>query len=146
MDDTRRRLELAMLDQQVRDQQERIIELLDAMLAVDEDEENDGQEEEESSSSSSSAQSSGQGESESSNGAGPGESQKGATASSLRDVTSGTEAGGEIDPSAAADDWRRMPEREREQVLETVRERYPERYRALVEQYYQGLQQSEDSR
>lgn len=35
--------------------------------------------------------------------------------------------------------WGALPEAQREQILQVLRERFPGRYRALVEQYYQSL-------
>ncbi len=37
--------------------------------------------------------------------------------------------------------WGAMPDKQREQVLNALKARYPERYRALVEQYYRSLQE-----
>jgi tetratricopeptide (TPR) repeat protein len=41
------------------------------------------------------------------------------------------------------DAWGRLPEREREAVLQTLRERFPARYRELLEQYYRSIQEGE---
>jgi DNA-binding FadR family transcriptional regulator len=36
--------------------------------------------------------------------------------------------------------WGRARQREREQVLNAIKARYPDRYRDLVEQYYRSMQ------
>jgi hypothetical protein len=39
------------------------------------------------------------------------------------------------------DAWGEARDRDREEVLNAIRARYPERYRELVEQYYRSLQE-----
>lgn len=41
--------------------------------------------------------------------------------------------------AAAAESWGDLPPAEREKILQSIRERFPSRYRELVEQYYRAL-------
>jgi hypothetical protein len=40
--------------------------------------------------------------------------------------------------------WGAMPPNEREKVLSAIQEKFPGRYRELIEQYYKGLQEVEE--
>jgi TolA-binding protein len=42
-------------------------------------------------------------------------------------------------PAAPGEMWGRMPPAEREKILQSLRDRFPSRYRQLVEQYYRSL-------
>lgn len=48
-----------------------------------------------------------------------------------------------LDRGSAADQWGSMPDRERQRVLSTLKERFPDRYRDIIEQYYKTLQSGE---
>lgn len=41
--------------------------------------------------------------------------------------------------AAAAESWGNLPPAQREKILQSIRERFPSRYRELVEQYYRAL-------
>lgn len=51
-------------------------------------------------------------------------------------MPSGKKAGRRINPGDA---WGSMPQADRDKVLQVLRDRFPGRYRALVEQYYESL-------
>ena len=40
---------------------------------------------------------------------------------------------------ATADKWGELPAREREEALQFLRERFPARYKELIERYYRAL-------
>lgn len=46
---------------------------------------------------------------------------------------------------ATTDKWGELPEREREEALQFLRERFPARYKELIERYYRALAE-EDQR
>ena len=49
--------------------------------------------------------------------------------------------GPQQDAQTRAETWGGLPPHEREQIMHTLQERYPDHYRALIEQYYQGLRE-----
>jgi len=60
----------------------------------------------------------------------------------------GGSAPGEVPPgpgegASPADAWGNLPDRQREEILQVLRERFPARYRELLEQYYRDLQSPE---
>ena len=69
----------------------------------------------------------------------------GAPPSSPREESEAPEGGGRIGDLHAAPDvdpsemWGKLPPAERERILQAIRERYPSRYRQIVEQYYRSL-------
>jgi hypothetical protein len=61
---------------------------------------------------------------------------------SQSDAPAGEGALGDLHAAPKADPgetWGRMPPAERERILQSIRERFPSRYRQLVEQYYRAL-------
>ncbi len=40
---------------------------------------------------------------------------------------------------ATSDKWCELPEREREEAMQFLRERFPSRYKELIERYYRAL-------
>jgi tetratricopeptide (TPR) repeat protein len=53
---------------------------------------------------------------------------------------------GQLDESSTdspGENWGNRPPREREEILDSIRARFPDRYRDLVEQYYRSLQETD---
>ena len=46
-------------------------------------------------------------------------------------------------PTRGSTDWGAMNEKEREAALQLLKEKFPERYKELVEQYYKSLADKE---
>lgn len=122
-----RRLARAESGEKLRDRQDRILDLLDALIE-------EAEKQEQSSSSSSSGGSSG------------GQKQKGGQqpSSPLNDsmLPGGQAQDGQLGARRRAnpgDMWGAMPPGEREKILQALRDNFPRRYRKLVEQYYEEL-------
>lgn len=124
MDFSAGRLALADPSERLQEEQEHIIALLDKLI-----EENEQQEQQQQ-------QQSGQGGSSRAQR----QPRRGADESRLPEA-----GGGEFGPLHEAPEadpgemWGRMPPAERQKILQSLRERFPSRYRQLVEQYYRSL-------
>lgn len=130
------RLEAIDTSERTRERQQQIIDLLDAMI-----EEEEQKEQSQSSSSSSSGQQQQSGEQ-----SGQQQAQGGAQPADRSDERGGPGQIGDLNDAPLAnpgDKWGELPPDERERILQDLRERYPTRYRQLVEQYYRSLAEEE---
>jgi tetratricopeptide (TPR) repeat protein len=137
MDFSRRRLELARTADETQGQQKKIITILDKLIEQAEQNEQSG---------------GGGGNSDGSGGPnGPGGGQAQGNQQSGGPAQNSTAPVGEArlgdlhrvhrgDPS---DTWGNRPDKEREEVLNALKTRFPDRYRELVEQYYRSLQEKD---
>ncbi|GJM24686.1 MAG: hypothetical protein DHS20C16_11010 [Phycisphaerae bacterium] len=124
-----KRLAAADTGEQLQDAQKRVIELLETLI-----EETEKQEQQQQQSSSDSQQSK------------PQQSPQQQKPSESPPQDSQSPKGGSMQPGKKAgrrvtpgDAWGSMPQAERDKVLQVLRDRFPGRYRALVEQYYESL-------
>lgn len=126
MDYSEQRLAVSDTGPRVREQQEEIVKLLDQLIQQAQQQEQ--------------KQGSGRGGGRGSQrGARPQQPQQGAEESR---VAPGAGRVGDLHTSPKADPgemWGKLPPAEREKVLQRLREKYPSRYRQLVEQYYRSL-------
>jgi tetratricopeptide (TPR) repeat protein len=122
------RLEAIDTSERTRLRQDKIIELLDQMIEEAENQEQQGQ----SGGSSSSEQAP--------------QPQQGSQGAQRSEQRSGDGQIGELHDSPPANPgeaWGDLPPAERERILQDLRERFPTRYRQLVEQYYRSLAEEE---
>ncbi len=123
-----KRLAAADTGEQLQDAQKRVIELLDTL--IEETEKQEQQQQSDSDSQQSQPQNSPQQQNPSETP--PEDSQAPKGGSQL----TGKKTGRHITPGDA---WGSMPQADRDKVLQVLRDRFPGRYRALVEQYYESL-------
>ncbi|HUU94569.1 MAG TPA: hypothetical protein VM487_02430 [Phycisphaerae bacterium] len=118
------RLKAADATQRVRDRQERVVALLDNLIKEAEQRE----------------------QSQSGAGGGLPKSAPGQPAPASR-APQGPGRVGDLHEAPAANPgeaWGRLPPAERERILQSLRERFPSRYRQLVEQYYRSLAEQKE--
>ena len=134
MDYSRRRLDIAESGKRTQDEQNRIIKILDKLIEEAEKKEQQGQG---SGSGNGSGQGPGQGGNPSGNGipGGPA-NQSTAPVGQARMGALHRGASGNAEES-----WGEARDREREEVLNAIKARYPDRYREMIEQYYRSLQE-----
>jgi len=132
-----RRLKLADTSKPTQDEQEKIVNILNKLIEEAEKQENQGQG---SGSGSGSGQGSGQG---SGKGGSPSGNQMPGGPANQSGLPGGPGRVGDLDKIAknAAEPWGDLNERERAKVMSNMKDRFPERYRELLEQYYRGLLQ-----
>jgi tetratricopeptide (TPR) repeat protein len=118
------RLKAADATQRVRDRQERIVALLDDLIKEAEQRE----------------------QSQSSTGGGLPKSAPGQPARASRAPQGPGRVGDlhEVPAASPGEAWGRLPPAERERILQSLRERFPSRYRQLVEQYYRSLAEQKE--
>lgn len=125
MDYSQRRLASADATERVQQRQEEIVKLLDELIE-------DAQQQEQKSKSGGRGGQGGQGRQAGRPGAPLEESRTTPGAGQIGDLHTAPQAQpGEM--------WGKLPPAEREKILERLREKYPSRYRQLVEQYYRSL-------
>lgn len=137
MDDSRRRLKLERVGETTQERQERIVAILDEIIEAAEEGGGGG---------------GGGGGGQSQGGASQGGSASGSpsgvqssTPASQSSLPGGAASMGELGRSTRGrpgESWGSMPPNEREKVLSAIQEKFPNRYRELIEQYYKGLQES----
>ena len=137
MDDSRRRLKLERVGENTQEQQERIVAILDEIIEAAEEGDGGG---------------GGGGGGQSQGGSQPGAAASGApsgvqssTPANQSSLPGGSASMGELGRSTRGrpgESWGTMPPNEREKVLSAIQEKFPNRYRELIEQYYKGLQES----
>ncbi|MBN1491871.1 MAG: hypothetical protein JXA69_18310 [Phycisphaerae bacterium] len=128
-----RQLNAGLFDRPVTEAQTRAIELLDALIEATEAQEQQA----------AAQQSVPDGQQQDSSNRAAEAPSKPAEQSTL---PQGARDGGPLRPSPVArpgEAWGAMPARQREQILQSLRENYPSRYRDLVEQYYRQLGREE---
>lgn len=131
MDDVGDRLTATDVGDRTRSRQEQILKLLDKLI--------EDQQKQEQQSGGGQSQSGGKPK----DGQGKGQSQ--AKPTKPRDESEAEPGqGGNVDLHAApktqpGEMWGQLPPAEREKILQSIRERYPSRYRQIVEQYYRSL-------
>jgi tetratricopeptide (TPR) repeat protein len=132
MDYSRRRLDIAESGKRTQDEQNRIIKILDKLIEEAEKKEQQGQ-----GGGSGSGSGQGQGGNPSGNGipGGPAD-QSTAPVGQARMGALHRGASGNAEES-----WGEARDREREEVLNAIKARYPDRYREMIEQYYRSLQE-----
>ena len=126
------RLEAIDTSQRTRDRQQEIIDLLDKMIEEQEQQEQQQQ--------------SGGGSSQQQSQAPTPQPQQSQQHAQRSDERSGQGDIGDLHDSPTAkpgEAWGELPPAERERILQDLRERYPTRYRQLVEQYYRALAEEE---
>jgi hypothetical protein len=125
MDFSARRLDAGDMREPVRNRQERIVTLLDKLI------EEAQQREQQQSRQPRAAQA-------------PQRPRQGAEESRLPPTAEGRIGQLNRPPQASPGEaWGKLPPAEREEILQSLRERYPSRYRHLVEQYYRALADEE---
>ncbi len=124
-----KRLAAADTGEQTRNAQNRVIELLETLI-----EETEKQEQQQSSSSSQQSDPQNNPQQQNPSETPPEDSQAPKGGSQLTNK----KAGRRVTPGDA---WGSMPQADRDKVLQVLRDRFPGRYRALVEQYYESLAQ-----
>ncbi len=134
MDFSRRKLDLEKTDNPTQDQQTEIVALLDKLIKEAEEKEKSG--------GGGGGGGSGQGQ-----GNGP-PSGNGQSTSPANQSTLPTGAGGQGDLHATSrgtpgEEWGKLQDRKREEVLNALKTSFPDRYRELVEQYYRSMQEQE---
>jgi len=138
MDYSRRRLEIERSDQRTRGEQQRIVRILEKMIEEQEKKEQQQQQGQ--------GQSQGGGQSRGQGGAPQGNQTPGGPADQS-DAPEGEGRIGALDRAPGGGDrgdWAQAREKEREQVLNAIKARYPDRYRELIERYYRSLQEGSD--
>ena len=136
MDDVKQDLDKIETGLDTRAKQNRIIAMLDTLIEQAQDQEQDqsrdqGQDQE--------GQDQGQGRSRSSGSPkGAGRPDSPADHSVLADGASNDE-GKAASTAAMGDFWARLPARQRAEILDTLRQRFPRRYRELIAAYYRSL-------
>lgn len=125
---SQKRLAAADTSERLQEAQQRVIELLDTLIEETEKQEQQQQ----SSSDPSQSQPQNKPQQNDPSQAPPQDSQSPTGGPQLR----GKKAGRRVTPGDA---WGAMPDADREKILQVLRERFPGRYRALVEQYYESL-------
>jgi hypothetical protein len=124
------RLSAQDADANVRDRQQQILDMLDKLIAEQE------QQERESQARGMQARARGQ------QGRGPSDGSIPASPAERSEESSGQGRIGELHGAPKArpgEAWGQLPPAEREKILQSLRERFPSRYRQLVEQYYRSL-------
>lgn len=130
---SRRKLALEETGDPTQEQHREIIEIIERLIEEAEQEEEQGQ---------GGGDGGGEGGQEGQQGAGdpsggPGGAQQSAA------VPGQSQMGEQRDVEGRAEAWGGLPPHERERIEQTLQERYPDHYRALIEQYYQGLRRGE---
>ena len=130
MEFSRRRLTLERTDQQTKIEQDNIVKMLNTMIKKAEDQEKKGQ----------------------CNSQKPGEQQKPSEGSGKKDGKGKSNNGqGSKNPdgfakrtfgNGDASDWSKLRDRERDPAFNALKEKFPARYKELVEQYYKSFQKS----
>lgn len=133
MDFSRRQLQVRNTGTRTQEEQRKIVGMLDQLIQKAEDSESQGQ-----------GQGEGQGESQAqSQGQQPGDSEG---------QGEGQSGGGSRNPNGVArrafddgpaSEWSRLRDRARDPAFNAIKEKYPARYQALIEQYYKSFQQGE---
>ena len=136
MDYSRRRLDIAESGKRTQGEQEHIIRILDKLIEEAEQKENQG---------GGGGSAGGQGNMPGQGGAPSGNQNPGGPANqSVAPV--GPARMGELHRRSAGDpneSWGTARDREREEVLNAIKARYPDRYREMIEQYYRSLQEED---
>jgi tetratricopeptide (TPR) repeat protein len=138
MDYSRRRLDLRRTAERTQGEQQRIITILDRLIKEAEDKENGG------GGGSGGGQGQGQGQAQG-QGSPSGNMPPGGPAdqSAIQPGQGRMGALHRVHRGSPAESWGQRPDKEREEVLNAIRARFPERYRELVEQYYRSLQENQ---
>ena len=124
-----RRLGVDDAGQRVQDRQQKAVDLLAKLIKQAEEREQQQQQ-----------QGQGQGNGNGRGGRQAGRRPSGPAAQSTERNGAGDPGEQHAAPTARPGDmWGRLPPAQREQILQSLRERYPSRYRQLVEQYYRAL-------
>ncbi len=123
-----KRLAAADTGEQVQTAQQRVIELLDTL--IEETEKQEQQQQSSSDQQQSQPQDNPQQQDQSESAPQDPQSPNGGS------MQPGKKAGRRVNPGDA---WGSMPQADRDKVLQVLRDRFPGRYRALVEQYYESL-------
>ncbi len=126
MDFSRRQLARSVTDESTLETQGKIVELLDKLIKAAQDKE---------AAAAASSQSAKGGTGPAAGNSNPSSPAQQSTAP-VGEARMGELRGTRRDP---AEDWLRLQDRERQQVLDTLKGQFPERYRELVEQYYRNL-------
>jgi TolA-binding protein len=135
MDDSRRRLALTRSGRPTQQRQKEIVDMLDDLIELAEQAEGGG-----------GGGGGGGGQSGGQSGGQQGGSASGASGgapASASSLPGGESSRGRLDKirrGAAEESWGDVRKREREQVMNVLKSRFPEQYRELIEQYYRGLQ------
>ncbi len=136
MDYSRRRLEIEQTGRQTQSEQQQIIAILDKLIEQTENQENEqkggGQ-----------GHGQGMGQPMPAPGGGAAGSQMSDSPASQSAAPAGQSDMGALHRVTRGDEsdlWGEARQREREQVLNAIKARYPDRYRDLVEQYYRSMQ------
>lgn len=138
---SRRRLKLTDPGKETQVQQEKILGILDEIVKKMEQQQQQQQQQQQSQ-----GQSQGQGQGQSQGGqpgSPQGQSPGGAKESSLAQGSTSMGSDARVNRGSAADSWGNMPQKERDKVLSSLAEKFPGRYKDLVEQYYKSLQEDE---
>lgn len=133
MDYVRERLDVADSGERVRDQQDEIIALLDKLIE-------EQQQQEQAGGGGGRGGRAGRGKQQPAEGRGG--AAAGGDAREQSDAPAGSGRIGDLHTAPRinpGDIWGKMPPAERERILQAIRERYPSRYRQIVEQYYRSL-------
>ncbi len=128
MDFSRGQLAGAVTDEATQETQGKIVELLDKLIK-------DAQDKEDAAAAAASSQGAKGGTGPAAGNSNPSSPAQQSTAP-VGEARMGQLRGARRDP---AEDWLRLQERERQQVLDTLKGQFPDRYRELVEQYYRNL-------
>lgn len=139
MDYSRRRLDIEKSDKPTQDEQQRIVTILEKLIKE--------QEEKENQQSGGGGGGQGQQQSQSPGSGPPSGNQNPSSPANQSSAQAGAGRYGSLDRAHRADgegDWAQAREKEREEVLNAIKARYPDRYRELVEKYYRSLQEGDD--
>ena len=134
MDYSRRRLDIAESGQRTQEEQNRIIKILDKLIEEAEKKEQQGQ---------GGGMGQGQGQKPGQGGNPSGNNNPGGPADQST-APVGPARMGALHKGAsgsAEESWGEARDREREEVLNAIKARYPDRYREMIEQYYRSLQE-----
>jgi tetratricopeptide (TPR) repeat protein len=137
MDYSRRRLDIGKSDEPTRDEQGRIVAMIEKLIEQEQDKEDEQ------------SNSSGSGASGGMQSAGPGRGgppsgadSDGNNGANQSAVSPGQARIGRLHRVIRGDDsWGQAREHERQEVLNAIKARYPERYRQIIEQYYRSMQE-----
>ncbi|MEX0776879.1 MAG: tetratricopeptide repeat protein [Phycisphaeraceae bacterium] len=134
---SRRRLDLERTDKPTQEEQTRIIAILDQLIKEAEDKEKGG----------GGGGGGGGGSGRGGGGQANGNQQSGGPAQNSTAPVGEARVGSQhaVNRGDPADQWGKLQERQRQEVLDALKTRFPDRYRELVEQYYKGLQEDDTS-
>ncbi|NJL32385.1 MAG: hypothetical protein HC898_12650 [Phycisphaerales bacterium] len=131
MDFSRRRLAQAQADDSTQKVQQQVVALLDKLIE-------DAQNKEQAGGSSGGKAGNGQGSpSGNANPSAPAQQ----SVAPVGEARMGAQRAGR---NAAGEDWLKLQDRQRQEILEALKERFPDRYGELVEQYYRNLAEEEN--